>query len=94
LFGGDLAVSMGMIERSVTLNPSAAWGWSAGGWNRLWVGEPDAAISHFETALRLSPREPRRQWFLAGNTVARCRRKTVAISVFDLGHSGPFDIPE
>jgi TolB-like protein len=65
-FGEDLAVAMGMIERSVVLNPSNAWAWSAGGWNRLWIGEPDAAIRHWETALRLSPREPRRLWWVAG----------------------------
>jgi tetratricopeptide (TPR) repeat protein len=65
-FGGGLAVGMTMIERSVTLNPSIAWGWSAGGWNRMWAGEADGAIRHFENALRLSAREPRRQWWLAG----------------------------
>jgi len=65
-FGGDLAVAMTMIERSVALNPSISWGWSAGGWNRIWAGEPDTAIRHFETALRLSPREPRWQWWFAG----------------------------
>jgi adenylate cyclase len=65
-FGGDLSVAMTMIERSLALNPSDGWGWNSGGWNRLWAGEADAAILHFETALRLSPREPRRQWWLAG----------------------------
>jgi adenylate cyclase len=70
VFGGDLSVMMTMIERSLELNPSHAWGWSAAGWNRLWAGEPDAAIHHFETALRLSPREPRRLWWVTGIGVA------------------------
>jgi TolB-like protein len=69
-FGGDLSVSMRMIERAIELNPSSAWAWSAGGWNRIWAGEPDLAIHHYETALRLSPREPRRLWWEAGIGVA------------------------
>jgi adenylate cyclase len=35
-----------------------------GGWLRLWAGQSDTAISHFETALRLSPRAGRPHVFL------------------------------
>jgi tetratricopeptide (TPR) repeat protein len=40
------------------LNPSCAVGWYRSGWLRLYRGQPDPAISHFETALRLNPRDP------------------------------------
>jgi hypothetical protein len=35
----------------------AGVGWHYGGWLRLWAGQPDFAIEHFETGLRLSPRD-------------------------------------
>ena len=40
------------------INPSFAYGWQRSGWLRLWAGQPDLAIDHFETALRLNPRDP------------------------------------
>ena len=44
-----------MIDRALALNPSFARGWVTSGWLRLWAGQPELAISHFETSLRLSP---------------------------------------
>jgi adenylate cyclase len=38
-------------------NPSYAQGWLISGVLRLFAGQPDLAIEHVETALRLSPRE-------------------------------------
>lgn len=46
---------MGLIDRALALNPSFARGWVESGWLRLWAGEPELAIAHFEAALRLSP---------------------------------------
>ena len=39
------------------LNPSYARGWIRSGWVRLWAGRPDLAVEHFQTAMRLNPRE-------------------------------------
>jgi pentatricopeptide repeat protein len=47
-----------LIERSLELNPSSADNWRKSGWLRLWAGETDLAIEHFETSLRLNPRVP------------------------------------
>jgi TolB-like protein/class 3 adenylate cyclase len=55
-FGEDIVTSIALIDRSLELNPSFAVGWWRSGWLRLWVGQPDLAIKHFETGLRLSPR--------------------------------------
>ena len=38
------------------LNPSFAIGWLRSGWLRLWSGQTDLAIKHFEKSLRLNPR--------------------------------------
>jgi TolB-like protein len=58
-FGEDIAAAHALIDRSLELNPSFALGWLRSGWLRLWVGQPDPAIKHFETSIRLSPRESR-----------------------------------
>jgi tetratricopeptide (TPR) repeat protein len=55
-FGEDIDAMMALADRALTLNPSFARGWNIGGILRLWAGQPDAAIAHLETALRLSPR--------------------------------------
>ena len=57
-FGEDIGAMIGLIERALALNPSYARGWYMSGLLRTWVGQPDLAIEHVETSLRLSPREP------------------------------------
>ena len=48
---------IGLVDRALALNPSFARGWFRSGDLRLWAGQPDLAIEHVETSLRLSPRE-------------------------------------
>ncbi len=56
-FGEDIAAAVALADRALELNPSSARGWSHGGWLRLWSGQPDLAIGHFKSAIRLNPRE-------------------------------------
>jgi tetratricopeptide (TPR) repeat protein len=56
--GEDIGAAIALIDRSLELNPSFANGWVNSGWLRLWAGQPDLAIEHFETGLRLNPRVP------------------------------------
>jgi adenylate cyclase len=55
--GGDLGAATALVDRCVELNPSYASGWINSGWLRLWAGQPDLAIEHLETGLRLNPRD-------------------------------------
>src|SRR4029077_12346107 len=55
--GEDIEAAIALIDRSLELNASYAGGWHYGGWLRLWAGQPDLAIEHFETRSRLSPRD-------------------------------------
>jgi adenylate cyclase len=57
VFGEDIAVSTALIDRGLTLNPSFARGWLWSGVLRNLAGQPDVAIEHFQTYLRLSPRD-------------------------------------
>jgi adenylate cyclase len=54
-FGEDIDAAIQLIDRALALNPSYAYGWLWSGWLRLWAGQPQLAISHFESSLRLSP---------------------------------------
>ena len=48
---------IGLVDRALALNPSFARGWYVSGLLRILAGQPDLAIEHVETSLRLSPRE-------------------------------------
>jgi tetratricopeptide (TPR) repeat protein len=57
----DLGVGAGLIDRALVLNSNLAEAWNFGGWVKIWVGEPEAAIERFARAMRLSPLDP---WLL------------------------------
>jgi adenylate cyclase len=56
-FGEDIDVATGLIDHCLTLNPCFAAGWHWSGVLRIFAGQPGLAIQHFETFLRLSPRD-------------------------------------
>ena len=55
-FGEDIGAMVALVDRALTLNPNFARGWHISGLLRMWAGQPETAIEHFETSLRLSPR--------------------------------------
>jgi adenylate cyclase len=55
-FERDINPAITLIDRSLELNPSFAIGWSRSAWLKLWSGQTDLAIEHFEKSLRLNPR--------------------------------------
>ena len=64
-FGEDMNTCNELVDRALALNPSYARGWVISGWLRLWAGQPELAIGHFETSLRLSPNARRAGTFMA-----------------------------
>ena len=56
-FGEDIGSAMALIDRALELNINFARGWFWSGWVRLYAGERETAIKHFETSMRLSPRD-------------------------------------
>jgi len=63
-FGEDLAAAIALIDRSLELNPSFALGWAWSGYLRLWAGQPDVGIGHFEASRRLNPLHGRADFYL------------------------------
>jgi TolB-like protein/class 3 adenylate cyclase len=57
LLGEDIGAAITLLDRALMLNPSSARGWLTNGILNLANGQPDLAIEHIETSLRLSPRE-------------------------------------
>jgi adenylate cyclase len=47
-----------LIDRALVLNSNLAEAWSFGGWVKIFLGEPEAAIERFARAMRLSPLDP------------------------------------
>jgi len=56
-WGEDIDVSLALIDRCLTLNPSHARGWHWSALLRVFAGQPDIAIEHFQNYSRLSPRD-------------------------------------
>jgi TolB-like protein len=54
----DLDAGEVFIDRALMLNPNLAFAWFASAWLRIFLGEPEQAIRHFERVMRLSPFEP------------------------------------
>jgi TolB-like protein/Flp pilus assembly protein TadD len=67
----DYAGAVRLIERSIALNPGSSRAWNTSGWLHSRIGEPDIAVEHFETALRLDPLSPYRGNQLTGMGIAR-----------------------
>jgi adenylate cyclase len=67
---GDLGVGAGLIDRALVLNSNSAEAWYFGGWAKIWLGEPEAAIERLARAMRLSPLDPRLMGMRAGTAHA------------------------
>jgi tetratricopeptide (TPR) repeat protein len=47
-----------LIDRALVLNSNLFEAWAYGGWTKIYLGEPEAAIERFARAMRLSPLDP------------------------------------
>jgi TolB-like protein/class 3 adenylate cyclase len=57
VLGEDGDVPFSLVDRALALNPNFGLAWYWSGVLRIIAGQPDVALEHFETFLRLSPRE-------------------------------------
>jgi adenylate cyclase len=66
----ELETGAAYIDRAIVLNPNLAAAWSAGGWLRIYLGEPASAIERLERSMRLSPLDPIAYMGYAGMALA------------------------
>src|SRR5215831_14865693 len=66
----DLQAAAAMIDSALMLNSNLAEAWIYGGWVKIWLGEPEAAIERFARAMRLNPLGPRRGQMRSGTAHA------------------------
>ena len=66
----DLDGGMASADHAVALNPNLAAGWFAGGFARIWLGQPDDAIARLARAMRLNPLSPDMQRMEIGIALA------------------------
>jgi tetratricopeptide (TPR) repeat protein len=54
---GSLEDGDALIDRALALNPNLTLAWTVGGWVKVWLGDPEAAIEYETRAMRLSPQD-------------------------------------
>src|SRR5262249_33477485 len=59
---GELEAAAALIDRGLALNPNLGVCWHLSAWVRLWSGDPELGIEHFQRAMRLSPLDPMTFW--------------------------------
>jgi adenylate cyclase len=58
---GEVEMAINDLQTAITLNPNHVWGhYELGFAYHIGAGQPEQALPHFDTALRLSPRNPGR----------------------------------
>lgn len=57
-FVDDLSTGVALLDRALVMNPNHAAAWFLGGYLRVWLGETEGALEHFNRAMRLSPLDP------------------------------------
>ncbi|MDA9492479.1 adenylate/guanylate cyclase domain-containing protein [Bradyrhizobium sp. CCBAU 11361] len=66
----DPGVGAALIDRALVLNSNLAEAWFSGGWVKVFLGEPEAAIERFARAMRFSPLDARVNGMRAGTAHA------------------------
>ena len=66
----DLEDGAAYVNRAVALNANHAPARDFSGWIKVWLGEPELALEHFEHAMRLSPVDPFIYFMLHGSAHA------------------------
>ena len=66
----DLDSAIASSDRALALDPNLAAGWFAGGFARIWRGQPDEAIERLARAMRLNPLSPDMHRMEVGTAIA------------------------
>jgi Flp pilus assembly protein TadD len=67
----DAETALALANRCIEINPGSAQGWMMSGWLHMSIGDPDTAIAHLETCMRLDPNSSDRRFHLGGIAFSR-----------------------
>jgi tetratricopeptide (TPR) repeat protein len=67
----DYPLAQILLDRSLALNPGSYIAWMMSAWLRAAEGDPDAAVEHMQTSMRLNPSSSDRGHQLSGMALAR-----------------------
>jgi adenylate cyclase len=70
LMGGEVERADSLFAEAARLNPSGMDTWTWGGFNKLFLGNPQSALESFHHAIRLSPTDPRLYFAQGGIALA------------------------
>lgn len=71
-FGQDIDEALGLLRRSLALNPNSAATYERGGWVHCFAGQAEIAAEHFRAAKRQSPLDATTFRFDSGLGLALC----------------------
>lgn len=58
LLDGNLRRGVEFVDRALSIDPNHAWAWTRRGFSHVYAGESESALSAFDMAMNLSPRDP------------------------------------
>jgi len=67
----DYSLAQILLDRSLALNPGSYIAWMMSAWLRAAEGDPDTAVEHMQTSMRLNPSSSDRGHQLSGMALAR-----------------------
>jgi adenylate cyclase len=76
LSDGDKVAARAIVDRALKMNPGLVIGWDIAGNVRMWIGDYEEALAHYERSLLLDPQSPWRTYTwpsMAGCLVAMGR---------------------
>lgn len=76
LADGDKVAARAIVDRALKMNPGLVIGWDIAGNVRMWIGDYEEALAHYERSLQLDPQSPWRTYTwpsMAGCLVAMGR---------------------
>jgi len=70
--GRDYDAAIVLVNRALSLNPNLAIAHLSAGWLQNFLGNPQAALEHFDRQIRLSPLDPVIKGFATGGAAQAC----------------------
>jgi len=67
----DYPLAQILLDRALALNPGSYFAWMMSAWLRAAEGDPDTAVEHMQTSMRLNPSSSDRGYQLSGLALAR-----------------------